>query len=122
MRRLIASPMLVPMLVPMLLMLAGCHRAGDETRGEAKALIASHCSACHVVPGVRTAVGRVGPRLSDIARQQIIAGHFANNRSNMILWLMHPQVMSPGNAMPEMGLSERQAAVIADYLYSLDKT
>jgi hypothetical protein len=29
--------------------------------------------------------------------------------------------MLPGNAMPNVGLSTRQSAVIADYLYTLDK-
>jgi cytochrome c len=33
--------------------------------------------------------------------------------------LEHPQRMLPGNAMPEMGLTHREAVEIADYLYTL---
>jgi len=87
----------------------------------AKALIAVNCLGCHQVPGVRGQIGWVGPSLAGIARQQIIAGKFVNNPGNMARWLMHPQAMVPGSAMPEMGLSAAQARTISDYLYTLDK-
>jgi cytochrome c len=105
-----------------LLLLGGCGAspAGDARAREARALIAAHCGTCHVVPGVRTATGTVGPPLAGLARRQVIAGHFANSRSNLINWIAHPQEMSPGNAMPDTGVDARQSAIIADYLYSLD--
>ncbi|MBV9841807.1 MAG: c-type cytochrome [Sphingomonadaceae bacterium] len=107
-------------LIPLLLLaLAACQ--SNDPRAQAKALIASRCAACHVVPGVRTAVGVVGPSLADIANRQVIAGKFANNRDNLIRWIMHPQAMMPGSAMPEMGISQPQATQIADYLRTLDK-
>lgn len=109
MRRLILALLLLPM--PTLA------RPNDE----AKALIARQCAACHEVPGVAGAVGRVGPSLKGIGRQQIIAGKLANNPANMVRWLMHPQQIYPGVAMPEMGLTKDQARKIADYLYTLDK-
>lgn len=102
-----------------LLPLAAC--AHDDRHAEAKALISAQCAACHTVPGVSGAVGRVGPSLVGIARQQVIAGRLANTPDNMVKWLMHPQAVYPGNAMPEMGLTQDQARKIADYLYTLDK-
>lgn len=93
---------------------------GHDRYGDAKALIAVQCVACHQVPGVRGAQGWVGPSLAGIGRQQVIAGKFANSPDTMVRWLMHPQAMVPGNAMPEMGLSENQARSIANYLYTLD--
>lgn len=111
MRRLIA-------LLPLTL-LAACHQ--QDRFAEAKALIAADCAGCHQVPGVRGAQGWIGPSLAGIARQQIIAGKFANTPDTMVRWLMHPQAMVPGAAMPEMGLSRPQAKAIADYLYTLDK-
>lgn len=99
--------------------LGACH-AGDR-HAEAKALIAAQCAACHVVPGVASAGGRVGPSLAGIARQQVIAGRYRNAPDVMVRWLMHPQAMMPGVAMPEMGLTTAQAKTIADYLYTLDQ-
>jgi len=111
MRRLIAI-VLLPALA------TACHKGGDHA--EAKALIASHCGTCHVVPGISSAVGTVGPSLAGIARRQIIAGRFENNPATMERWIMHPQALQPGGAMPEMGLTGAQAHAIADYLYTLD--
>lgn len=99
--------------------LSGC-KVGDDRHAAAKALIASRCATCHIVPGVRTAVGHVGPSLDGIARRQFIAGRFTNDRATMVLWLMHPQEMVPGSAMPDMNLSKTQARAIASYLATLD--
>jgi cytochrome c1 len=98
--------------------LAGCGH--DGRHAEARALIAERCAACHVVPGVAGATGRVGPTLAGIARQQILAGHFPNNRPNLARWVAHPQKLLPGDAMPDTGLADRQALAIADYLATLD--
>lgn len=37
----------------------------------------------------------------------------------MIRWLLSPQSIVPGNAMPDMGLTEVDAQDIAAYLYTL---
>jgi len=102
-----------------LAVLAGCDVGGDRDAA-AKALIAAQCGACHIVPGVRSAVGRVGPSLAGIASRQLIAGRFTNNRPVMVRWLMHPQVMAPDTAMPNMGLDQSQAKVITNYLDTLN--
>jgi len=102
-------------------LLAAC---GNREHGlemhEAKALIASHCAACHQVPGVAVATGRVGPSLAHIGSQQIIAGYFVNSPQMLTQWIEHPQTLLPGNAMPEMGLSPEQVAAIVDYLYTME--
>ena len=100
-----------------LLALAAC---GHDRHAEARQLIAAHCASCHVVPGVPSAVGRVGPSLAGIGRQQIIAGHFPNDRLTLARWIAHPQAMLPGNAMPQTGLTDAQAGRIAAYLATLD--
>jgi cytochrome c1 len=97
--------------------LAAC--GGRDSDG-ARALIAGRCGACHRVPGVAGATGRVGPSLAHIGSQQIIAGFFANNPARLTQWIEHPQQLLPGNAMPEMGLSHAQAVAIVDYLYTMD--
>lgn len=93
------------------------HRADLQ---EAKVLIAVNCGACHRVPGVARAQGRVGPSLEGISRQQIIAGHFANTPEALTAWIEHPQQLLPGDAMPEMRLSHAQVRTIVDYLYTVE--
>ncbi len=103
------------------LTLAACGRASNGAQfNEAKRLIAANCAGCHQVPGVASARGRVGPSLAGIAHQQIIAGHFVNSPLMLAHWIAHPQLLLPGDAMPETGISEEQAQSIATYLYSLD--
>jgi cytochrome c1 len=104
-----------------LLLLAACgHREDRVNTRLAQSLIATHCAACHQVPGVAVATGRVGPSLAHIGSQQIIAGYFANSPQMLTQWIEHPQKLLPGNAMPEMGLLPDQAAAIVDYLYTLE--
>ncbi|WNO52700.1 c-type cytochrome [Stakelama saccharophila] len=109
-------------LIPLLAIagLAACHADPEPGTRTAKALIAQRCASCHVVPGVRTAVGRVGPSLKGIATQQIIAGRYENTPGNMKRWIMHPQHLLPGTAMPDTGLTDAQAEAIVDYLNTLD--
>ena len=95
-------------------------RAAHERADDARVLIANHCAACHEVPGVALATGRVGPSLAHIGRQHIIAGYFANDPGQLGAWIEHPQRMLPGNAMPEMGLSDEQTAKIVEYLYTME--
>lgn len=91
---------------------------GDARRGAA--LISQFgCGTCHVVPGVASATGNVGPSLSRIGDRAYIAGVLANTPDNMERWLRKPQEIIPGNAMPDLGLSERDARDLTAYLDSL---
>jgi cytochrome c1 len=49
----------------------------------------------------------------------MIAGVMANTPDNLVAWLRAPQAAVPGNAMPDMGLSEQQARDAAAYLETL---
>ena len=88
---------------------------------EAKSLMSAQCATCHTIPGVAGAFGDIGPSLKGIAKHPQIAGKLPNTHANMVLWLMHPQHVSPGTAMPELGLTPAQAGKIAAYLETLDK-
>lgn len=77
------------------------------------------CGACHVVPGVRGAVGEVGPQLDRVKGQAYVAGALPNNPQNLTLWITHPKQVDPRTAMPDLGISEEDARDIAGYLYSL---
>jgi cytochrome c1 len=110
---------LAPLVAAAIVSACGSGTAGEPAR-QAKALIAGHCAACHQVPGVALATGRVGPSLAHIREQQVIAGYFANTPGLLTRWIEHPQQLLPGNAMPEMQLSHAQAMMIVDYLYTME--
>jgi cytochrome c2 len=92
-----------------------------DPHAEARSLMSAQCATCHTIPGVAGAFGDIGPSLKGIAKHPQIAGKLPNNQANMVRWLMHPQQVSPGTAMPELGLTQVQAGKIAAYLETLDK-
>ena len=92
---------------------------GDPERG-AVLIDQTGCGSCHMIPGVDGATGLVGPPLDHMGKRIFIAGLLRNTPANMVTWLLDPQQIVPGNAMPDMGLSEAQARDITAYLYTLD--
>jgi cytochrome c2 len=87
---------------------------------EGKALVERYgCGACHAIGKVAGSDGKVGPSLDGIASRAEIAGHLANQPANMILWLRSPQEVSPGNGMPDQGVTPQQARDMAAYLYTM---
>ena len=79
----------------------------------------SGCGSCHQIPGISNADGMVGPPLIHFSQRTIIAGYLPNTRGNLTRWIQHPQQVAPGNAMPDAGLTDRQAKDIAAYLSGL---
>jgi cytochrome c2 len=92
---------------------------GDPKRG-ADEIRNAGCGSCHRIPGIAGADGLVGPPLDVISRRIYLAGVLRNTPENMIAWLQNPQRFVPGNAMPNMNLSEAQSRDIAAYLYTLE--
>ena len=77
------------------------------------------CGSCHVIPGVGGRQGMAGPTLRGFASRLYIAGVLQNTPENLVRWIMKPQEVSPGTAMPELGITEARARDIAAYLYTL---
>ena len=92
---------------------------GDVSAGRAL-ILANGCGTCHIIPGIDTAQGLVGPPLNHMARRRIIAGVMQNTPANMAQWLLAPQQVVPGNAMPDVGLTEAEALDVTAYLYTLE--
>ncbi|HWR52997.1 MAG TPA: c-type cytochrome [Bryobacteraceae bacterium] len=112
-----------------LLAVSGCGRAeaeraaeqltgGDPARGRV-AIQKYGCAACHTIPGIAGANGLVGPPLTGVATRVYLAGVLANTPDNMVRWITHPRQVDEKTAMPEMGVTEREARDIAAYLYSI---
>jgi cytochrome c len=92
--------------------------SGNSDRG--KQLIESYgCGSCHVIPGIPTARGMVGPPLIYFSRRTMIAGELPNSPENLVLWIRNPTMVEPGTAMPALGLSDYDAHDVAAYLYTL---
>lgn len=89
---------------------------GDAERG-LSALVRHECGVCHVIPGVRAAVGQVGPALDDYSRRSYIAGKFPNEPENLVRWILDAPAMAPLTAMPAIAMPDRDARDIAAYLY-----
>ena len=109
-------------------LLAGCQReawealpgpvGGDPTAGAVE-IRNIGCGSCHKIPGIPGVQGLVGPPLDSMSRRIYLAGVLRNTPENMMAWLRDPQKFIPGNAMPNMNLSEEQSRNITAYLYTL---
>jgi len=103
--------------------LCGCedigHATSESAQRGAQVIMQSGCATCHTIPGIPNADGRVGPPLSRFGGQRFIAGTLQNTHDNLVLWLKDPQAVLPGNAMPNVGLSDEEAAAVASYLETL---
>lgn len=79
------------------------------------------CTACHVVPGVPggdASHGTIGPPLASWAGRTLIAGLLPNTPDQLALWLRAPQTIKPGDAMPDLGVGEREARDMAAFLFT----
>ena len=91
---------------------------GNAERGQ-RLLAQFQCGACHQIPEVPAARSHVGPSLAHMGKQSYIAGQFPNQPETLVRWIVDPQAMLPGTAMPAMGVSPDQARDMAAYLYGL---
>ena len=90
---------------------------GDAERGRV-ALTQYACHSCHMIPGVTGSATLVGRPLQDLGKRKLIAGSLPNTHANLVRWIRAPQQFDPQTAMPNMGVSERDARDMAAYLLS----
>src|SRR6185312_7799352 len=102
----------------------GTHTNGIVVGGGARASrapgeIAGYgCGSCHTIGGISGANAEVGPNLGDFGQRRYIAGRLPNTPANLVAWIRNPQRIDPGNVMPDLGVTPRDARDIAAYLYS----
>lgn len=99
---------------------AAATTGGNPHRGEAM-FIQYGCGSCHALKNVRNATGTVGPPLDGVALRTIIGGHLSNTPENMQHWIRDPQQVSPGTAMPDLGVGQGDARDITAFLYTRAK-
>lgn len=97
---------------------AGTARIADADRGKT-AIHQYACVTCHTIPGIVGSNAPVGPPLAGIGTRAFIAGVLPNTGDAMIQFLRSPQSIKPQGAMPNLGVTEQDAADIAAYLAML---
>ena len=93
-------------------------RGADAGRGKT-AILRHGCNACHAISGTPDPSVVAAAPLDGIGNRTFIAGTLSNTPDNLIKWIRFPHTVKPNTAMPELGVSERDARDIAKYLYSL---
>jgi cytochrome c len=92
--------------------------SSDNSIESGRRLIASYgCGSCHSIPGVPGADAMAAPPLNCFYQRSYIAGRLPNTDENLIQWIQNPQRIEPGNAMPDLGVTEDEAHDMAAYLY-----
>jgi cytochrome c2 len=76
------------------------------------------CGGCHTAKGLPQASGAVGPPLDGFGARAIIAGKLENKPDNLELWLQDPQKITPGTAMPNLGVTPADSRDLAAFLYT----
>ena len=95
---------------------AVAHAADADIRRGAEAIRAYGCGACHRIPGIAGAHGRVGPPLGDLSTRAYLAGRLPNTPANLARWIEAPQQVRPGGAMPDMRVTPDDARAMAAWL------
>lgn len=123
-----------PTLLPVLLAGFACLHAGAQGQGKpagplpdrttierGKALLGQYqCGSCHTIPEVPISRGPVAQPLDAWSQRSYIAGRVPNRPDMLMQWIMAPQSLVPGTAMPSMGVSADDARAMAAYLFSLE--
>lgn len=91
---------------------------GGDPAAAPDALTRYGCAGCHTIPGIAGADGQVAPPLSGLRQRVFIGGVLRNTPENLIAWIVDPQAHSPHSAMPNTGISEKEARDVAAYLYA----
>lgn len=76
------------------------------------------CGACHTIPGLPGADGRVGPPLMELRQRVFIAGMLPNTAENLVAWIVNPPAFQPRSAMPVTGITPSEARDVAAFLYA----
>lgn len=82
--------------------------------------MSSACVYCHTINGTPSQ-GTLGPDLTHFgSRETLGAGILPNNTGNLAGWIIDPQEIKPGNAMPAVNMTGADLQALLEYLNSLD--
>lgn len=77
------------------------------------------CRNCHAIAGTAAAAD-IGPNLTHFASRAILGGGvLTDTQQHVAQWLANPQVVKPGNDMPNFQLNARQVQLLTAYMETL---
>jgi cytochrome c oxidase subunit 2 len=83
---------------------------GDVANGAKLMVGGGTCLGCHMINGVPSMIGVIGPNLTHIAtRTTIAAGLYPNDPQHLARWIKNAGAMKPGVIMPTLGAGEYDA-------------
>jgi cytochrome c1 len=123
-----AKPRALALAIALALLLVACsgeidgipgpRAAADDQVAAGRQLLASYgCGSCHTIPGIPGADAKAAPPLDRFYERSYIAGRLPNTEANLAQWIQNPQQIDPGNAMPDLGVTQEQAQAMVAYLY-----
>jgi cytochrome c oxidase subunit 2 len=93
--------------------------AGEPERRGREVFLGGPCAMCHAVRGT-VAGSNVGPDLTHVAsRLSLAAGTLPNSTGHLAGWLVDPQHLKPGNAMPPTPMPPDDLQALLAYLGGL---
>lgn len=93
-------------------------QVGDVAAG--RTVVATlDCGVCHDIPGIVGADGIVGPPLAGFGRRTLIAGLLPNEPDLLAQWVRDAPSLVPNTGMPDLPISDAEAANVAAFLYTL---
>ena len=96
--------------------------AGEPATGlaqeGARVFAQDRCSDCHAISGITLNLAR-GPSLAHLAGRRFLGGGLANTLENIGRWVTNPQLIKPGNKMPDQHVSEGDLRALVAYLAAL---
>jgi mono/diheme cytochrome c family protein len=93
--------------------------AGGGDRDALAALRRYGCHGCHSIPGIVGPAATLGPPLAGLGRRALVAGRFPNSEDQVAAWIRNPQELDPRSAMPDLGVTDHDARLIARHLRTL---
>jgi mono/diheme cytochrome c family protein len=99
-----------------------CDGESPQAPGDRDALTALRrygCHACHAIPGIVGPAVTLGPPLAGFGGRALVAGRFPNSEDQVVAWIRNPQALDPRSAMPDLGVNEHDARLIARHLRAL---
>lgn len=77
------------------------------------------CTSCHEIPGILGVRGSIGPSLEHVASKYYLAGELPNSSENLRRWIQHPHSINANTVMPDMHVTDADAADIDLFLETL---
>jgi cytochrome c oxidase subunit 2 len=78
------------------------------------------CIACHLIPGIPAAVGKIGPSLEGLmSRPTIAAGKLKTTPENLHKWIKNPRAIKGDTLMAPLPMTDEELDTIVSYLVKL---